>query len=178
MSHNKSQISPIPPDGYGDRFVKFISGLTKTKEEVDREAHASDQLDGSLTPSQRHPSWSMTRTSTDKVIEKAEKQAHKLEKEGSNDEPLKDRTITAARSPSTDRAGGLTGATLPVVQEDTECSREASLRDEKSNNRPPAMGQPDRLPSDSVSGGAILPNLPTLQRLSLGLTSNTKPSEG
>ena len=62
-----------------------------TKEEVEREASAGDQLDGSTTGSRRQPSWSVSRTSTDKVIEKAENQAHKSGEKGSNGEPSKDR---------------------------------------------------------------------------------------
>ena len=91
LSNNKSQISPIPPEGYGDRFVKFISGLTMTKEEVGREASAGDQLDGSISGSRRQRSWSVSRTSTDKVIEKAEIQAQKSEEKGVSEEPKKDR---------------------------------------------------------------------------------------
>ncbi|QDS71353.1 hypothetical protein FKW77_002394 [Venturia effusa] len=32
ISNVESQISPIPPDRYGDRFVRFISGITKSIE--------------------------------------------------------------------------------------------------------------------------------------------------
>lgn len=173
MSHNKTQISPIPPDSYGDRFVKFIGGLTKTKEEVEREAHAADQLDGSNTPTHRQPSWSISRTSTDKVIEKAEKQAQKTEREGASEETTKDRTITTARSPSVERASGATGATLPVVQEDAECSQDASFRDEKSESSTLAP-QATISAKDSTSVGTSLPNIPPLQRLSLGLNSTAK----
>ena len=62
-----------------------------TKEEVGREASAGDQLDGSINGSRRQPSWSVSRTSTDKVIEKAEIQAQKSEEKGVSEEPKKDR---------------------------------------------------------------------------------------
>lgn len=61
------------------------------KEEVGREASAADQLDGSIVGSRRQRSWSVTRTSTDKVIEKAEHQAQKSEEKGGGEEPKKDR---------------------------------------------------------------------------------------
>lgn len=130
MSNNKSQISPIPPEDYGHRFVKFITGLTKTKEQAERESRSTEQLDGSVY-NDRQPSFTLSRHSTDKVIQKAEKQARKsIEKQGASEENVKDRTLTA------ERTGGPTGATLPVVEEDGEGgSREDSPRDEKSDGR-------------------------------------------
>lgn len=38
LSNNSSQISPIPPQPYGERFLNFITGITMTKEEADRRA--------------------------------------------------------------------------------------------------------------------------------------------
>ncbi len=61
------------------------------------------------------------------MIQKAEKQAQRSEKQGASDEGMRDRTLTA------DRAGGAQGATLPVVEEDGEAgSREDSIRHEES----------------------------------------------
>ncbi|KFY41404.1 hypothetical protein V494_03024 [Pseudogymnoascus sp. VKM F-4513 (FW-928)] len=34
LSHDKQQISPIPPLPYGERFIKFIMDITKSREEV------------------------------------------------------------------------------------------------------------------------------------------------
>lgn len=34
LSHDKQQISPIPPVPYGDRFIKFVMDITKSREEV------------------------------------------------------------------------------------------------------------------------------------------------
>ena len=135
MSAPKTQISPVPPELYGDRFVKFISGLAKTKEEVEREVEASEQLNNSFdTTHADHlgkSSKGIARRSTDKIIEKAEKQARKSEERGGVEDERRDRTITAVRSPSADRSG-ITGQVLPVVEEDGEAnSREDSLRDGK-----------------------------------------------
>ena len=174
MSNNKSQISPIPPEAYGDRFVKFISGLTMTKEEIDREVQAVDQMDDSTTGTHRQPSWPISRRSTDKVVEKAEKQAHQTEKAGAHEEPTKDRTLSSVRSPSAERGGGA-GATLPVVEEDGEgCSREESIRDEKSQSRTPSTAdQPPAVPAkDQPSSEAKLPSIPNFNRLSMGLGSS------
>ena len=36
LHDNRSQISPVPPQAYGDRFINFITGITMTKEEAER----------------------------------------------------------------------------------------------------------------------------------------------
>ncbi|KAL5337540.1 hypothetical protein BJX70DRAFT_230513 [Aspergillus crustosus] len=36
LTHERIQISPIPPEGYGDRFVNFINRITMSKEEAQR----------------------------------------------------------------------------------------------------------------------------------------------
>ncbi|ETN44298.1 uncharacterized protein HMPREF1541_10478 [Cyphellophora europaea CBS 101466] len=36
LKDNRSQISPIPPQQYGDRFLNFVTGITMTKEEAER----------------------------------------------------------------------------------------------------------------------------------------------
>ena len=184
MSNNKSQISPIPPEGYGDRFVKFISGLTMTKEEQERAAESGDQLDGSIDTTR--PSLGLTsRTSNEhKVVEKAERQAQKTERDGAAEEPHHDRTLSSVRSPSADRSGGIAGATLPVVEEDREASsREDSVQGEIpgtafldgtafSDEQPPPTPPKDNKPLPS--GGQLphdkqLPSLPNFNRLSMGL---------
>ena len=115
MSANKSQISPIPPEGYGDRFVKFITGITMTKEESDR--IAADGIHG-LDGSHRQSHSRLSRSSTDRVMEKAEKQARLAEDQGMTEEGApSDRTLSAVRSPSAERTAGVAGATLPIVEE-------------------------------------------------------------
>ncbi|KAK4696755.1 hypothetical protein P7C71_g1219, partial [Lecanoromycetidae sp. Uapishka_2] len=185
MSSNKQQISPIPPEGYGDRFVKFISGLTMTKEEQEREAESGDQLDGSVNTSVRHSSsFPISRMSNEnKVVERAEKQAHKTEKEGAVEEPQRDRTMSAVRSPSAERSSGLQGATLPVVEEDGEAgSRENLTQDEKfdgelansaasrEEEKLPTSPQQERLLDDNQ-----LPSIPSFNRLSMGMSSPAAP---
>lgn len=150
MGAPKTQISPIPPEAYGERFIKFISGLTMTKEEQEREAHTSEQLDGSISTAPNNTyqrsSFNLSRRSTDRVVEKAEKQARKSEEHGATEDERKDRTLSVKRSGSAERTNGAAGATLPVVEEDREASsREESLHNEK---QPASHGQnnlPDRI---------------------------------
>lgn len=43
LSHDKSKISALPPDQYGDRFYHFIQGITMSAEEAKRERARRDQ---------------------------------------------------------------------------------------------------------------------------------------
>ncbi len=172
MSNNKSQISPIPPEDYGERFIKFITGLTMTAEEAEREKQSGDHLDGA----HRQTSFGLSRKSTDKVVQNAEKQAYKTEQQGANEETTPDRTLTSMRSTSAEIPGGLGGQTLPVVEEDGE----AASRDHSPNNQkdkvlggrgesPPC---PDRAPpppplKDPPVKHKHLPSITPLQRLSM-----------
>jgi hypothetical protein len=36
LRDKRDQISPVPPQQYGDRFLNFVTGITMTKEEADR----------------------------------------------------------------------------------------------------------------------------------------------
>ena len=158
-----------------------------TKEEQERAAEAGEQLDGS-TDTHRQPSFPVSRKSNENnVVEKAEKQAQKTEMDGATEEPRHDRTLSSVRSPSAERSGGATGATLPVVEEDKEASsREDSVQDEKvSSGLPNGVIQRDErwhasspkeqssFPSDSLPSNQQLPSIPNFNRLSMGLQSST-----
>ena len=189
MSNNKAQISPIPPENYGDRFIKFMSGLTMTKEEQERHVESGEQLDGT---SGANPRTSIQRPSIshdNEVVEKAEKEAHKSEQEGGGEQPQRDRTLSAVRSPSAER--GMAGATLPVVEEDGEAnSQEGSLRAAKASPAtptplPPNEHQPSAiaekeglsLAQDQSSTDKQLLSLPNFNRLSLGLQPNVSTAK-
>lgn len=172
MSNNKSQISPVPPEEYGERFVKFITGHTMTAEEAEREKQSGEHLDGA----HRQTSFGLSRKSTDKVVQKVEKQAQKTEQQGANEETTPDRTITSMRSTSAEIQGGVGGQTLPVVEEDGE----AGSRDHSPNNQkdkfPGERGVspplPERTPppppsKDPRSRHKHLPSIHPLPRLSM-----------
>jgi 1-phosphatidylinositol-4-phosphate 5-kinase len=120
IANTESQISAIPPERYGDRFIKFISAVTKTKEAADREKQeeATNELNGlSLDGANATP---MQRSSTDKVLQKAEHQAERSRRHGHTEEDVPSFHMRAVRSPSAER--GEIGTTLPVVEEAGESS--------------------------------------------------------
>jgi 1-phosphatidylinositol-4-phosphate 5-kinase len=121
--------------------VRFISGVTKTKEAADREKQheaAHSELDPVISginsnASQQH--------STDRVMEKAEWQAERSRQRGRSEDNVPDRDMRAVRSPSAER--GEMGTTLPVVEEVGESSSvggrsNRSASDSNGHNSAPA----------------------------------------
>jgi 1-phosphatidylinositol-4-phosphate 5-kinase len=148
LMNPESQISAIPPERYGDRFVKFINGVTKTREAADREkreeaANAANdpQLSGLNITHQERESSGM-------VMEKAEAQAERSSQRGASEEDIPDRSMHILRSPSAER--GELGTALPVVEEAIESSSTGgrSGRSTESSFHPqasrPANSQEDR----------------------------------
>lgn len=105
LSHDRNQISPIPPESYGDRFVKFIKGITMSKEEAERyrESRALGRPSAERSPS------------VERTMLAAEKEAAK---EPSITQP---RTLSTVRDP-TEAPGPGPASTLPIVDEAGEAS--------------------------------------------------------
>lgn len=120
IANTESQISAIPPERYGDRFVKFISGVTKTKEAADREKReqAADNMNDPTLEGIN--STEAQRSSTDKVMEKAQLQADRSRQRGRSEDNIPNRELKVLRSPSAER--GEIGTVLPVVEEAGESS--------------------------------------------------------
>jgi 1-phosphatidylinositol-4-phosphate 5-kinase len=143
LSHDTTQISPIPSVPYGDRFIKFITGITKTREEAEREAAeqpAAQSLGGVSSDMARNRSdthQTLRSNADNSVIQKAKTEAIKTEKRGSSEDSIPDRTLTTVRSPSAERTNDRGGMTLPIVDEVGESSstggRSAQDADERGD---------------------------------------------
>ena len=126
LSHDKQQISPIPPMPYGDRFIKFISGITKTREDVEAEfrtseAAAPNSMDATGRPNSygQHTQRTLTDNS---VVQAAEVQAAISKEKGANEDSFPERILTTMESPSTERGADRGNMTLPIVEEVGESS--------------------------------------------------------
>jgi 1-phosphatidylinositol-4-phosphate 5-kinase len=162
LSHERTQISPIPPEAYGDRFIKFMTGITMTKEEAERRGEEEGgqpssgaeagiraqrrgdsimSVDGarssrdSADPGPRSPA-------VDKTMQKAYKQADKSEKRRSSKEEPPERTFGTVRSPSAERTLGSAGATLPIVEEAGEAGSTGG-RSRRSGNSSQQINEKD-----------------------------------
>ena len=151
------------------------------REESEKQVH--EQPDGSVHTN-RPSSHYLSRSSTDRVMEKAEKQAQRTEHQGTHEEETPDRILSAVRSPSADRSNGVTGSTLPIVEEAGESgstggrSAQSCERDldppvstpQASNGRileaPPLGGKPPPTPpKDYIPRDKQLPSLPNVPKL-------------
>lgn len=115
LANTESQISAIPPERYGDRFIKFITGVTKTKEAAERE-----KAEAAASNTTNEVTAGVSRDSTDQVMERAEHQAEKTQRHGHPERDIPNLQMRAIRSPSAER--GEIGTTLPVVEEAGEAS--------------------------------------------------------
>lgn len=109
LSHDRGQISPIPPESYGDRFIAFIKGITMSKEEAERrrESRTSGRPSGERRESQS--------SSVERTMQNAEKEAAK---DVSVTHP---RTLATVWDPADANGPGPT-STLPIVDEAGEAS--------------------------------------------------------
>lgn len=146
----------MAPEPYGDRFIRFIEGITKSPEEAAREPplqvpHADTHVSshshshshshahtrpptlsestGQRYGSQPVPSSAGTNNASNQG-QGADRSMN--EKARNSQEEPEPRVLTTVRSPSTDRAGNPTGQTLPVVEELGESS---SLGDKSGRSR-------------------------------------------
>jgi 1-phosphatidylinositol-4-phosphate 5-kinase len=140
---------------YGDRFIKFITAVTKTREEAEREDNEQDaiaqQAGVTSTELDRGRPDTLHHTNTDNsVIRKAESQALKSERRGSNEDGVPDRTLGTVRSASADRTNDRGGMTLPIVDEVGESSStggRSAASNHEADDRPPTPPKDKNLPS-------------------------------
>ncbi|OJJ43399.1 hypothetical protein ASPZODRAFT_161625 [Penicilliopsis zonata CBS 506.65] len=125
ISQDRTQISPIPPEGYGDRFIKFVTGITMSKEEAERHREAQDA-------EQRQSRAS----SIERTMQMAERQA--AAKDSSSIQP---RTIATVWDPADASPGP--PSTLPIVDEAGEASSIGghSQRSQDRQHRASAKGK-------------------------------------
>ncbi|KAK1783271.1 hypothetical protein QBC45DRAFT_316813 [Copromyces sp. CBS 386.78] len=147
---NSKQISALPPQEYGERFINFISGITMSCEEAIREAQERDremQAEAALADQkqQRVGSWSSARNGrssttapplpshqspplpsgvqspeTEATMQRAEREAYKT---GVSEEDIPSKTLRTTLSPgSIERRDNIASqaSILPVVEEAAE----------------------------------------------------------
>jgi 1-phosphatidylinositol-4-phosphate 5-kinase len=144
LANEESQISAIPPERYGDRFLKFLSSVTKTREAAEREkaeesAHVpNDPVLAGINDTRSE------RESTEKVLHNAHNQAEHTKRHGATEDDIPRRELRIVRSPSAER--GELGTTLPVVEEAHETSSTGgrSARSTDTNIVSPPLRAEDR----------------------------------
>lgn len=135
LSSDRSQISALPPQEYGDRFMKFMSGITMSQEEADREQIEREAaaeatiltVDGQAAPPM--PTYlppappgmrSPTSPELNPTVEMAVRKAMRKEKDVAKEDQIPERKIMTSVAPPTGRANSHT--VLPVVEESAEAA--------------------------------------------------------
>ncbi|KAH8174998.1 phosphatidylinositol-4-phosphate 5-Kinase domain-containing protein [Sarocladium implicatum] len=145
LSSDRTQISALPPDQYGDRFYNFVEGITMSSEEAHREAERKDQeataaasrasgervssrasrrkSGNGIPPMPNHlppapPPMGPRSPEAKETVEMAQKEARKTEMEGVSEKQVPDRTLRTTASPAIDSKPG--EPVLPIVEEQGE----------------------------------------------------------
>lgn len=160
LSHSRSQISPIPPESYGERFLNFIMGTTMSKEEGERQDKQSKEQareQGQASIDTFRSSLGFPRPSMDRAAEKADKAERRAEKEVMRSE----RTLESDPEPqdrvmrtmsSLDGGPGQPTSTLPVVEEVGEAS---STGQRSGGSQRRATVDPSALPTSRERAGIV-----------------------
>lgn len=123
LSHDRNQISALPPDEYGDRFLNFMEGITVSKEEAERLEREKERQAAEVAEEEKHrvASWnSVGRRSTsnnfpaapthqpppppgrssgsrspeaEETLRRAEEAAHKSERHGHTEQGVPERVL-------------------------------------------------------------------------------------
>ncbi|RVX73723.1 hypothetical protein B0A52_02613 [Exophiala mesophila] len=176
LSAPRTQISPIPPQAYGDRFLNFITGVTMTQEEAERRKTEESGRHGEQTTSVPSNDPAQATSSgcgrdgesnalspvmspdVEKTMRKAQKQTDKAtppEKGRSGSEEEKpDRTL---RTTEESRSNAL----LPVVQEAGE-GGDSSAKDDTMNEKTEGWTRDEVI----VASSSPLPLIPAVRKVS------------
>ncbi|KAF4830169.1 Phosphatidylinositol 4-phosphate 5-kinase its3 [Colletotrichum tropicale] len=151
LTSDRTQISALPPEQYGDRFYNFVEGITMSPEEAHREAARKDQEQAEAAAAaerQRVASWSssLRRRSTAnnippmpnyqppptppegarspearETVERANQEARRTERHGASEANVPEMVLTT-KSGDRRESGGQGAPILPVVEETAEAS--------------------------------------------------------
>ncbi|KAI0389942.1 hypothetical protein F5Y17DRAFT_472350 [Xylariaceae sp. FL0594] len=136
LSNDRTQISALPPQEYGDRFLSFMSGITMSPEEAareerDRSVAAAVTMSSSTekpaipsAPTYLPPAPPQLRSpgspEPNPTVEKALRKATKKEKDVAKEEQVPERKITTSVVLPVGRGNSHT--VLPVVEESAEAA--------------------------------------------------------
>ncbi|WZH42487.1 1-phosphatidylinositol-4-phosphate 5-kinase [Fusarium acuminatum] len=173
LSSDKTQISALPPDQYGDRFYHFIEGVTMSTEEAHREAERRHQeMIEAQRSEKRVASWNSRKSSqavppmpshippappqspeAQETIDRANKEAERSERHGHTESDVPDRVLSTGTRDSMQHE-----PILPVVQEAGENGRDdndnrplAPLKD-LNKSLPPTRAPPPTPPKSGYVG--------------------------
>jgi 1-phosphatidylinositol-4-phosphate 5-kinase len=177
LSADRTQISSVPPQEYGDRFLKFMSGVTMSPEqaardeeereaaavavagEINSQAHEGIKNSISAPPAPNYlppPPPGMRGPGSPEpnpTVEAAARKALKRDEDVAREDDLPERKLTTTSTTAT--SGKPTGHTvLPIVEEVGESGSvgDAGRADSAGGSRPYTPNQPDSSISNRPDG--------------------------
>ncbi|KAH7146372.1 hypothetical protein EDB81DRAFT_489163 [Dactylonectria macrodidyma] len=179
LGSDKTQISALPPEQYGDRFYHFIEGVTMSTEEAHREAQRRDQeMIEAQGSNQRVSSWNSRRRSqvippmpthippappgrTSDGQDAVERAMREAEADPHAEKNIPDRTLTTAARDTRDSMQR--EPILPVVEEAGETRPETPPKDYNKSlpptrAPPPTPPKPGHLKPESQDSGYAATN--------------------
>ena len=154
LTNDETQISAIPPQKYGERFMKFITGSTKPQDAVASEKGTiSEQPNGNINRPE------VPRSSTDIVMQRARHQADLSMRKGASEQDVPDVHLTAIRSLSTEAGNA---PILPVVEKTVDLLDTRSRAHHKQDMQSSvARGDPPTPPKDIPENERLPPKVST-----------------
>ncbi|KAL2876846.1 Phosphatidylinositol-4-phosphate 5-kinase [Colletotrichum sp. CLE4] len=152
LTSDKTKISALPPEQYGDRFYNFVEGITMSPEEAIKEKIRKDQEQieaAAAAERQRVASWSSSmrrRSGTNNIppmpdyrppptppsapmspearetVERAQQDARRSERHGASELNVPDVVLSTTKMNERRESGGQGAPILPVVEEAGEAS--------------------------------------------------------
>jgi 1-phosphatidylinositol-4-phosphate 5-kinase len=168
LSHDRSQISALPPEQYGDRFYNFVEGITLSAEAARREALRKERevMEGmtstekstkrnsahkhshGVPPMPDHlpppPPVGGSSSQAQETMEKASKEARRTESKGALESEVPDRILSTSSSSPDKRESFQHEPILPIVEEaaETRGNEEGSRWTKPANSRKGATAIP------------------------------------
>lgn len=190
LSSDRTQISALPPQEYGERFYHFIEGVAMSQEEAARKRLEQDEAEAAAAEErERVSSWSSSirrrsnsgvppapshnpppppPATNNSVTRNINDEATRTEQKGASESEIADRTLTTQRESHNGNQ-----AVLPVVEEAAESSASARSR-AGSSGRPAtpsgSMTAPVRPPPTPPKSG-----YPGLKNVDSGYSDRLKP---
>ena len=121
LSNSRSQISPIPPEHYGERFINFMEGITMSREEAERLEQA--RANGQTTEEKVKNTEGIRTESVERTMEAAEDMTR-----NTGPEPHT-RTLSTMWDPQD------VNSTLPIVDEAGEAASQRSGQSPRARAR-------------------------------------------
>ena len=163
FTSDETQISAIPPDNYGERFIKFITGSTKPRDVNRLKNEFPEQSNGCVIRPE------VPRSSTEEVMQRAYHQAELSGKKGVPEHAIPDVHLSAVKSSSMEPGNE---PILPVIEKAVDkSSGKKRISHEQSIQRPVTGEGPPTPPKDAPETEGLSPTVST------GIRPPTPPVE-